>query len=53
MLVAQQGSRVAGVAKVVAVVAFHVHSRAAQVAALNQCSHAPRYVAELIVVSDR
>ena len=45
-------SRIAGIAEVITIVAFHVDGRAAQVAAFHQRSHAPRYMAELVVVTD-
>ena len=51
--VTEQRSRIGGVPEVVGVVALHVHGSPAQEAPPDQAAHAPRHVAELIVVPDR
>src|SRR5206468_6220538 len=53
VLVAQQRSRVRRVFEFMAEVAFHMYRAPAQVAALDEPSHASRDVAELVVVSHR
>src|SRR2546425_8061222 len=53
LLVAKKRSRITGLPKVIAVITFHVERDAAQVAALDERSHASRHVAELIVMSCR
>src|SRR5213594_55178 len=50
-LVAKKRSRITGLAEVIAIITFHVHRNAAQVAALDEGSHASRDVAELIIMS--
>src|SRR5438445_13438902 len=53
LLVAKKRSRIAGVPKVIAIITFHVHRDPAQVAAVDESSHASGCVAELIIMAYR
>src|SRR2546427_724657 len=51
LLVAKKRPRITGLSKVIAVVTFHVYRNPAQVATLDERSHASRHVTELVVMS--
>src|SRR5207245_9436184 len=51
LLVAKKRPRITGLSKVIAVVTFHVYRNPAQVATLDERSHAYRHVTELVVMS--
>src|SRR5215468_11339041 len=51
--ITEESAGVPGMPDLVAIITLHMNRPGAQVAALNQATHAPRYMTELIIVTSR